>query len=194
MSIYLAMPSITADFSSQSGNKTSHNIFTSVDDINTIEKKYSYICVVSNLDYLLNKRKFNKYLNKFMGKCHHYEINLYNKINNNFHIFEQKHIRTQIYNAKKHIINNHIISLQHILNTNMTGDAYFTVNNKIVYMTHKILLELDKLLKLTEYIYMYNLLCITDTCKSTFECEYVDFSEINDAYDVPNQEYIDEYK
>ena len=168
-------------------------MFAKLDNIKMVD--HNYICVVSNLDYLQNKRKFNKYLNKFLDRCQNYEIKLYDKIDNKFHILEKRHVIDQINNAKKHIIKNHIASLENMFDDVITGESYIRVNNKIISMTHKMLLDLDKLIRITDDIYLYNLLCVKDSFKYSSGDSYVDFSEINDDINKASQfGYIDEYK
>lgn len=183
MSIYLTM--------------TLNNIdaYNSLNNIIITNNNYNYVCAVGNLDYLQNKRNFNKYLNKFLDKCQHYEIKIYNKIDHKYHIFEKKHIVEQINDAKKHIINNHITHLQNMMNNKtFGGESYIAMNNKIIPITHKMLLDLDKLIKLTDDIYSYNLLCMEDLFNETKNM-YVDVSEINDDINTASQYgYIDEYK
>jgi hypothetical protein len=158
---------------------------------------HKYIYIASNLDYLQNKRNYNKYLNKFLDKCQHFEIRIYDIINNKYHILNKKYVIDQINDAKKYLINNHILALQNLIKDNLiTADSY-SKTNSIVQITHKMLVDLDKLIKLTDDVYSYNLLCIEDSIvlARIDNDMYVDVSEINDDISRASKNgYIDEYK
>lgn len=165
-----------------------------------IINEYQYICHVNNLDYIINKQKCNKYLHKFLNKCQQYKIKYYKKENDKYGIFSKTHIFEQINIIKKQNIQTHINALQTMCNAPITNKNYLDINTNLINIIHKSLHDLDKLEKITEYIYDYNILCIDDMCKSINSVitsnNFVDFSEINDEFILShtNIKYIDEYK
>lgn len=165
---------------------------------NIITHNNDYLCVVISLDYLYNKRKYNRYINKFLDKCNYYSISFYNEIDDKYYIYDKKKMIFQIQNLKKNKINDHINQLNNFINNDITTSKYIDINNKATYMTQISLIDLDKFEAIINNVYMYNLLLVDNIMKynDIIMSDYVDLSEINEKIILKEKQnivYIDEY-
>lgn len=140
-------------------------------NIQTLNKSEDkYIESTDNLDYIINRSVFNKYLKRYLDKCNKYGIKLYYYNNSKYNLIIKDAIMEQINIKKYEQIKIHIDELTKMLkdteicnsninnNKSINSKKYMEINNKLLLKINKKLVNLDTLFKLTEYIYNNNLL------------------------------------
>jgi hypothetical protein len=116
----------------------------------------NYELCVNNLDYLMYRKSFNKYLNKFIECCLRYDIKFFYKKNNMYCILRENDVIDQINNTIKKFICDQLKILMEMDNYNLVN--YVSVNKHFIDFNSIQIKKINKLIGLTNLVYKYNLL------------------------------------
>jgi hypothetical protein len=142
-----------------------NKIIINIDNLKTDKKYSNYLLSTVNIDYLIYRSTFNKYLSTFLKKCIKYNIKLYN-YDVKYNILNKNDIIEQINILKKNTIKSHINILSNLLDldadiNNYVND-YINVNNNIINKNNYRLKKYDSFIKLIDIIYNYKILELED--------------------------------
>ena len=130
--------------------------FNLIDNLETFNEYDNYELCVNNLDYLIYRKSFNSYLNKFIECCLRYGIKFFHKKDNLYCILKEIDVIDQINNIIKKSICDQIKVLTEEDNYNLVN--YVAINKRFIEFNNIQIKKINKLINLTNIIYKYKLL------------------------------------
>ncbi len=119
-----------------------------------------YLACYNNLNHILNRCYYDKYLIKFINRCCKYNIKLFYKSFNNYYIFKLEDVISQIIKLKQLVLKNHIDNINQIINNNVNinMDDYVSFNIDNININKSLINNYDKLSNLAIIIFHFKLL------------------------------------
>lgn len=142
--------------------------FNLIDNLETINEYDNYELCVNNLDYLIYRKSFNSYLNKFIECCLKESIKIFYKKDNLYYILRENDVIDQINNIIKKSICDQIKVLMDANNYNLVN--YVAINKNFIEFNNIQIKKINKLINLTNIIYKYKLLDMNHIPIENIDC------------------------
>ena len=120
----------------------------------------NYLASYDNIDHIINRCYYDKYVVNFINKCYKNKIKIFYKLSDKFYILKKEDVINQVISLKHSVIRQHIKYMNKLINenTNICADEYASTNLNTINANKSTINYYDKLIALIEIIYYFKLL------------------------------------
>jgi hypothetical protein len=120
----------------------------------------NYLSFYDNIDHIINRCYYDKYIVKFINKCHKNKLKIFFKLLNKFYILQKEDVINQVILLKHSVIRQHVKNMNKLINDNINinADDYVSMNLDTININKSLINYYDKLIELIHIIYHFKLL------------------------------------